>query len=129
LSDGSYSSGSNCFLPGENTDNEGALPLVDIGIYTSGKSQVQQDNARKCLEELGVRVVGEPEQVEALLKQRYRSENFKPRKQDLRRFIAFVEKEPTKANLFGDYYIFEGSDGKGAPRAAFSSTIRSCRLG
>jgi hypothetical protein len=112
LSDGSYSTGTECFLPGENTDNDGALPLVDVGIYTSGKSQVQQDNARKCLEELGVRVVGEPEQVEALLKQRYRSENFKPRKQDLRRFIGLVEKQPTKATLFGEYYIFEGSDGK-----------------
>jgi hypothetical protein len=112
LSDGSYSSGGECFFPGENTDNDGALPLVDSGIYTSGRSQVQQENARKCLKELGVRVVGESEQVEALLKQRYKSENFRPRKQDLRRFIGLVEKEPSKATLFGEYYIFEGSDGK-----------------
>jgi hypothetical protein len=112
LSDGNYSAGSNCFLPGDNVENDDALPRVDAGVYTSGKSKIQQENAKKFLDEIGVREVGEPEQVEALLKQRYRSANFRPRKQDLRRFIALVEKDSTRAKLFEEYFIFEGNDGK-----------------
>lgn len=113
LSDGNYSTGRNCFLPSEKVEHEDGLPRVDGGVYTSGKSKVQQENARKFLVEIGVREVGECEQVEAILKERYRSgPNFKPRKQDLRRFIGLFEKDATQAKLFADYFIFEGGDGK-----------------
>jgi hypothetical protein len=40
---------------------------VDAGVYTSGKSKSQQENARKFLDAIGVREVGETEQVEAIL--------------------------------------------------------------
>jgi len=113
LADGNYSSGRNCFLPGEKVEHDDGLPRVDAGVYTFGKSKLQQENARKFLAEIGVREVGECEQVEAILKQRYRSGvNFKPRKQDLRRFIGLFEKDATQAKLFGEYFIFEGGDGK-----------------
>ena len=112
LSNGEYGVGSNCFFPSDGVEHDDVLPRVDAGVYSSGKSKPQQENARKFLEEVGVREVGEAEQVEAILKQRYKSDNFKPKKQELKRFIALVETEPHRAKLFANYYIFEGKDGK-----------------
>jgi hypothetical protein len=112
LNDGTYSVGSKCFLPSDSVEHDEVLPRVEVGVYTSGKSKTQQQNAKKLLEEIGVREVGEAEQVEAILKQRYTNASFRPRKQDLKRFIALVEKESDKASLFGEYFIFEGKDGK-----------------
>ena len=112
LSNGEYGVGSHCFFPSDDVEHDDVLPRVDAGVYSSGKSKPQQENARKFLVEVGVREVGEAEQVEAILKQRYKSENFKTKKQELKRFIALVEAEPHRARLFADYYIFEGKDGK-----------------
>ena len=60
--------------------------------------------------EIGVRDVGEAEQVEAILKQRYTRPaevpDEKTYQKDLRRFVSLVEKEPDKAKLFSDYFIF-----------------------
>lgn len=93
---------------------------MDRGVYTSGKSKAQKENARTFLKEIGVREVGEVEQVEAILKQRYADDNFKPRKQDLKRFIALVEKNADTATLFAEYWIFERADGKwGRPSQVF----------
>lgn len=112
LSNGSYSIGSACFFPSEGNEHDQLLPRVDANAYSSGRSKMQRDTAKKFLAEIGVREVGEAEEVEAILKQRYTAAVFKPRKQDLRRFIALVEKDPTKAKLFADYYVFEGQDNK-----------------
>ncbi len=112
LSNGEYGVGSNCFFPSDDVEHDDVLPRVDAGAYSSGKSKPQQENARKFLVEVGVREGGEAEQVEAILKQRYKSENIKPKKQELKRFIALVETEPHSAKLFANYYIFEGEDGK-----------------
>lgn len=112
LSSGGYSVGDACFFPSEGAVHDELLPRVDESVYRSGRSKTQQETARKLLEEIGVREVGEADEVEAILKQRYTNANFKPRKQDLRRFVALVEKDSTKASLFGDYFIFEGNDGK-----------------
>jgi hypothetical protein len=112
LSNGKYGLGKNCFFPSDEAEQDDVLPRVDRAVYSSGKSKPQQENARRLLEEIGVREVGEGEQIEVLLKQRYRAEDFSPRKKDLRRFVAFVENEPQRARLFANYYIFEGEDGK-----------------
>lgn len=120
LNDGSFSVGTKCFFPSDGVEHDEVLPRVDTGVYTSGKSKMQQENAKRFLEEIGVREVGEAEQVEAILKQRYTSTQFKPKLQDLKRFIALVEKEPSKAQLFENYFIFELKDGKwGKPGVAF----------
>lgn len=114
LSDGTYSVGSKCFLPSDGVEHDEVLPRVDAGVYTYGKSKTQQENARKFLEEIGVREVGEAEQVEAILKRRYtyeaESPNEKTHIRDLKRFITLVKKTPDKAALFEDYYIFMGTD-------------------
>ena len=116
LSNGNYSVGSKCYFPSDAVENDEILPRVSKSIYSSGKSKTQQENARKFLEEIGVREVGEAEQVEAILKQRYTYDAKIPDKKtyrkDLNRFIALVEKEQPHAELFADYYIFELVDGK-----------------
>jgi len=116
-SDGTYGTAKDSFFPSEDTDHDEVLPRVDRTVYTSGKSKTQQQNAKTFLEEIGVREVGESEQVETLLEQRYTNTNFKLMKQDLKRFIALVDKDPTKASLFTSYFIFELKDGKwGMPK-------------
>jgi hypothetical protein len=112
LGNGKYSVGVNCFFSTDGVEEDELLPRVDVNVYTSGKSKAQQANARKLLEAIGVREVGEAEQVEVILKKRYTSGNFKPQKQDLKRFVALVEKDSTKSTLFGEYFIFESKNGK-----------------
>ena len=112
LSNGGYSTGSKCYFPGDDAEHDELLPRVAIGVYSSGKSEVKQDNARNLLEKIGVREVGEAEQVEAILKQRYAAESLNPNINDLNRFIALVEKEPVQAKLFANYRIFKSTDGK-----------------
>ncbi|MDO9012003.1 MAG: hypothetical protein Q7U78_09395 [Gallionella sp.] len=112
LSNNDYSISAQCFFPNDGIEQNDVLPRVDIRTYTAGKKKGQQESAKKFLEEIGVREVGEAEQVEAILKQRYTKINRKPSKKDLKRFIALLEKEPDKANLFTSYFIFESQDGK-----------------
>jgi len=119
-SDGTYGTAKDSFFPSEDTDHDEVLPRVDRAVYTSGKSKTHQQNAKTFLEEVGIREVGESEQVEALLEQRYTNTGFKPLKQDLKRFIALVDKDPSKASLFTNYFIFELKDGNwGMPRQVF----------
>lgn len=112
MSNGEYSTGKNAYFPGEGVDHDDALPRVDKNVYSLGTSKAQQESAKKLLEEIGVREVGEAEQVEAILKQRYVTNNFKPNKGDLKRFVSLLEKEADKAKLFKDYCIFKCKDGK-----------------
>ena len=80
---------------------------VAKGIHTSGQNRDQQEKARKFLETIGVREVDETERIKMILKQRYMSESFNPHEGDLERFIKLVEVDPSKANLFTSYPIFQ----------------------
>jgi len=115
LSDGTHSVGSKCYFPSDGVESDEVLPRVAKGVYSSGKSKARQEEARKFLEELGVREVGEVEQVEAILRQRYTHEaeapDDKTYRKDLKRFIALLEMEPQQAELFANYFIFECTDG------------------
>ncbi|MBL8207786.1 MAG: hypothetical protein JNM09_26370, partial [Blastocatellia bacterium] len=112
LSNGSYSIGKNCYFPSEGIAHDEILPRVDIGVYTSGKNKSQKDDAKKLLQEIGVREVGEAEQVQAILKQRYTAKNLSPQSIDLERFISLIENDPEQAEFFASYYIFQGEDEK-----------------
>ena len=116
LSTGEYMVGSKCFFPAEDVREDSVLPRVAMGTYTSGKNTTIQDEARKFLESIGVREVGEFEQVESILKQWYSKEAKVPGKRDyerdLQRFISLVEGNPKKATVFSDYRIFERKDVK-----------------
>jgi hypothetical protein len=117
-SDGTYGIAHECFFPTDGIGHDRALPRVDSRSYTSGRNKAQQQqNARTFLEELGVRKVGEAEQVEAILRQRYTREAEIPDqmtyRSDLNRFVRWVSEDKTsRPNLFGTYFIFEGNDGK-----------------
>lgn len=114
LSDGSYSKGDKCYFPSDGVLHDEILPRVDRGIYTSGKSKTQQEEARKLLEFLGVREVGEAEEVQAILKKKYTKGLLQADRKDLKRFVALVEKEPETAEMFSSYSIFnlKGADGE-----------------
>ena len=110
LRDGSYHRGAGSYFPSE-LDEEDGFPRVDPSVYNAGRSKPQQAAAKRLLEELGTREVGEAELVEALLKDRYARTSHRPRLRDMRRFVALVEKDPTRANLFLPYFIFEDENG------------------
>ena len=78
LISGQYNVGRQCFFPSDPLDRNEVLPRIDVGVFTSGKSKTQQENARNLLEALGVRDVGEAEQVEAILKERYTRDTSNP---------------------------------------------------
>lgn len=111
LFDGNYSVGSECYFPDDGDQDDSVLPRIAVEAYSTGRTMTQQDNSRKFLEDIGVRIVGEAEQVELILQQRYTREADRPDKKiylkDLKRFMSLVEKEATQSSLFRDSYIFE----------------------
>lgn len=114
LFSGEYGVGKECFFPDEGDQDDSDLPRVTAEVYTSGRGKAQKHNARKFLEDIGVRVVGEAEQVELILKKRYTRDVEIPTKRiykrDLKRFVALVEKEPSTANLFEGHFVFKCED-------------------
>lgn len=114
LGNGNYSVGDKCFFPGNGVEQDEILPRVDQKLYSSGKSKSQQEEAKKFLEEIGVREVGEAEQIQAILTKRYSYESEVPDDStyslDLKRFVDLVDKNPNRASEFKGFYIFESSD-------------------
>ena len=112
LRDGAFSVAAHCFF--ENDHSGDGMPTVDALVYSSGKSKPQQEKAKKFLSDLGVRELGEAEEVELILNARYTKEAEIPDdrtyQRDLKRFVALVKQQPEKAKLFAGYYIFQGDD-------------------
>ena len=118
ISSGAYKNGNECFFPTEEVGEDPMLPRVAEGTYTSGRGKTEQTRARKFLEKVGVREVGEYEQIEAILKQRYTRGAKAPSKgvheRDLRRFISLVQGSPRTVAMFSNYQVLEREDGKWA---------------
>lgn len=114
LRDGTFGVAAHCFFGNDHAGD--GMPTVDSLVYGSGKSKPQQEKARKFLADLGVRELGEAEEIELILKSRYTKEaeipDDKTYLRDLKRFIALTEEQPEKAKLFAPYYIFLGDDDK-----------------
>ena len=112
LHDGIFGAATLCFFENDHTGN--GMPTVDAQVYTSGKSKPQQEKAKKFLSDLGVRELGEAEEVELILKTRYTEEaevpDEKTYRRDFKRFVALVKQQPEKAKLFASHYIFYGDD-------------------
>lgn len=112
LRNGAFGLAAQCFFENDHTDD--GMPTVDAAVYTSGKSKPQQEKAKKFLTDLGVRELGEAEEVELILKARYTKEAPIPDRKtylrDLRRFMALAKQQPEKAKLFASYFIFHGDD-------------------
>lgn len=112
LRGGAFGVAAHCFFENDHTDD--GMPTVDALVYASGKSRPQQEKAKKLLSDLGVRELGEAEEVELILKARYTKEaeipDDKTYRRDFKRFVALVKQQPEKAKLFDGYYIFHGDD-------------------
>lgn len=110
LNNGNYSIGSKCFFPANGALDDGLFPRVDRNVYSSGTSKQQQEHARKFLEEAGVREVGEVDEVESILQQRYTAKAFNPDIRDIERFVSLVEGNPAHAKIFSGFLIFKRVD-------------------
>lgn len=112
LSDGTFGVPAHCFFENDHTGD--GLPTVHALVYSSGRSKPQQEKAKKFLSDLGVRELGEAEEVELILNARYTKEAEIPADKiylrDLKRFVGLVRQQPEKAKLFASYYIFLGDD-------------------
>jgi hypothetical protein len=113
LDDGTLGIANQTYFPADSTTARD-LPTVDIALYASARSKAQQEKVRTFLLDLGVRELGEAEEIEIILKSRYAKptdiRDEKTYRDDLRRFIALTEKQPEAKSLFSQYYIFEGTD-------------------
>jgi len=111
-SDGNLSRADQAFFATGTTAED--VPVVDPAVYASGTSKSEKDDAKKFLSEIGVREIGEAEQIGLILKRRYTQEakipDDKTYLDDLKRFVAFVEETGT-GSLFDEFYIFLGADG------------------
>ena len=111
LNSGEHWTGCSCYYPSETAESADGFHRVDANVFSAGKSKSQQEKAKKLLDQIGVKEVGEYELIQTILNNHYLSDNIKPRKQDIKRFVTFFETEPDKAKLFSKYYIFECENG------------------
>lgn len=113
LADQALSRADRAFFASEDTGDD--LPVVDKAVYSSGTKKQQQEDAKALLALIGVREIGEAEEIEIILSRRYTEEAEIPNDdvyfQDLQRFIALVEKQQDKARLFAKFYVLQGEDG------------------
>lgn len=115
--DGTYKVGGECYFPSDGVERDAVFPRVVQGIYSSGNNEREQEEARKFLKDIGVREVGEAERIETILKQRYSQTavdngEFYPEIEDVKRFMVFVEDDPSHAGLFESYFVIKLTNGK-----------------
>ncbi len=115
--DGIYRVGDACYFPSDGVERDEVFPRVAQGVISSGTNKQEHESARKFLEDIGVREVGEAERVETILKQRYSqtavdSGEFRPEIKEGKRFMALLENDPSQAKLFENYFIFKLANGK-----------------
>ncbi len=115
--DGIYRAGGECYFPSDGVERDEIFPRVAQGVFSSGTNKQEQEKARDFLEDIGVREVGEAERVETILKQRYSQTavdngEFRPEIRDTKRFMALLENDPSRAGLFGSYFVFKLTNGK-----------------
>lgn len=125
LTDNTYEQGKNCFFPDESDAQDKQMPRVNREVYSTGANKAQQDKAKFFLDKIGVRVVGEVEQIETLLKINYsqdavNNKMFNPKIKDIKRFIKFIDNEPSQFRMFENAYIFKCNTGKwGLPKQIY----------
>jgi hypothetical protein len=111
LSDGSYSVGPQCYFPSEGRAYGELMPRVAHAVFSSGSNETQQMEARSFLEAVGVREIGEAEEIEQILKERYGPASHRPDdktyKVDLERFMSFIENNPPRQVPFWSSFIFK----------------------
>lgn len=133
LSDGTYSVGEECYFPGPDVNVENAFPLVDKGVYSSGKNETQRTDAKKLLVELGVDEFSEKEEIKQILgiySESYlwdddEGDTNKPNDDQhfkhIEKFVKFLKNNPEETEIFedADFLRIEGDDDYHAPRMVF----------
>lgn len=119
LANGLLGCGSTSYFPDEHRRYTDIVSCVDPQIYEHGKSKALQKNARKFLQEVGVKEIGERELVSALLKQEYVRDDRPLKEKDyvahIRRFMKLMDEDPASSKMITKYKIFLGADGKWHP--------------
>ena len=115
-SDEHYGTGSECYFPTPETREDSIHPRVAEDTYAGGGTTNEQIHARAFLEGIGVREIGEHQQIEAILERHYADPTHIPPwnayVSDLRRFISHVEKNTDASIIFADFFVFQGADGQ-----------------
>lgn len=113
-SDGELGTGSGCYFPTPETREDPIHPRVAESTYTDSKTGTEKKYAKEFLEGIGVREIGEFEQIEAILERRYtdpdRPPSWETHESDLKRFIKLTEKDEHAVNLFRKYFILQRAD-------------------
>lgn len=111
LVSGELGTASEAYFQASAYDNTDALPKVDNSVFTVGSKKSQQEEARRFLEKLGVRVPNEADQLRLLLQERYEENSEIPSDElysaDLKRMVDFLERNPESHAMFAEYYIFK----------------------
>lgn len=110
MADGSYSLPDEAYFQTGPLSPKDPLPRVDEEVLTCGTRKAQQADARRFLENIGVKVPGEDEEIELLLRSRYGPDGEAPSDKvyldDLMRLLDFVEKNPKTRALIGRSHLF-----------------------
>lgn len=90
--------------------------FVKREVYSSGKNKTQQEDSRKFLEKIGVRIADETDVIKAVLRKFYDTNSLKEKPDQLylhefQSFIGFLEKNPDKSEIFKWNKIFKCQDG------------------
>jgi len=131
MSDGSFLPGGDAYFPTEEVEHDELLPRVarEVCQAQKGRSGKAEEQARKFLQKIGVREVGEVEQIESILKQCYYEGSLRPDLKDLPVFVQFVEKYPNHAKLFQQAYIIRAEDGRWVPPGEVYLDTPFCETG
>ncbi|MDE0478107.1 MAG: hypothetical protein OXI13_00600 [Gammaproteobacteria bacterium] len=113
-SDGEFGTGHECYFPTPEIHEDPIHPRVAKNTYAGGGTDTEQKHSRAFLEGIGVKEIGEFEQIEAILKQRYaNSDQEHPwtiHESDLNRFTSLANTDRSAIKLFEKYFIFQGAD-------------------
>lgn len=108
---GEWNTGSHTYFQTREANKNDSFVRVDERIFMAGTKKPQQEDAKRFLIKLGVRVPSEADEIPLLLKSRYGVNSAPPSDSDyltdLKRMIAFLDKNPDEYHLFVNYRIFK----------------------
>lgn len=111
LNSGEWSTASEAFFFTDASSAAQKANSVDESIFTAGTKKQQQNDARKFLAELGVRIPNEADAMAQLLADAYSADAVPPSDAEylrhLEAMIAFLEKHPSHRDLFSGARVFK----------------------
>ena len=114
LKNGEFSRPDKAFFSNSEADNA-SFPPVDPAVFSSGKNAMEQDASRRFLLAVGVREVGELEQVQAILDSHYGripARSFSQHVEDIQRFLKLIRSEPNSVRTLSKFNVILDSSEK-----------------